>query len=61
MSIPVEILFKDMPIEFSTYMNYCRSLKFEDRPDYTFLKKLFRDLMERLGYEMDYAYDWCSL
>jgi hypothetical protein len=31
-------------------MHYCRSLKFTDRPDYTFLKKLFSDLMDKLGY-----------
>lgn len=31
-------------------MHYCRSLKFTDRPDYTFLRKLFTDLMDKLGY-----------
>jgi len=27
------------------YLNYCRSLKFEDKPDYSFLRRLFRELM----------------
>jgi hypothetical protein len=42
-------------------MHYCRSLKFADRPDYKFLKKLFTDLMDKLGYQRDYIYDWCKL
>ncbi|CAE8642533.1 unnamed protein product, partial [Polarella glacialis] len=33
MSTPVEVLCKHFPCEFATYLNYCRSLRFEDRPD----------------------------
>ena len=39
-------------------MEYVRSLKFEDRPDAQFLRKLFKDLFYRLGYEHDYIFDW---
>ena len=39
-------------------MDYCRALKFEDRPDAQFLRKLFKDLFYRLGYEHDYIFDW---
>lgn len=42
-------------------MHYCRSLKFTDRPDYTFIRKLFTDLMDKLGYTKDYIFDWCLL
>lgn len=41
-------------------MNYCRSMKFEENPDYSFLKKLFRDLFARLGFENDNIFDWCE-
>ena len=44
--------------EFATYLNFCRSLKFEDKPDYTYLKQLFRNLFHRLGYTYDYVFDW---
>ena len=44
--------------EFATYLNFCRSLKFEDRPDYTFLRQLFRNLFHKLGYAYDYVFDW---
>lgn len=39
-------------------MNYSRALRFDDKPDYAFLRKLFRDLFVREGYHYDYLYDW---
>lgn len=33
-------------------------MKFEDRPDAQFLRKLYKDLFYRLGYEHDYIFDW---
>ena len=33
-------------------------MKFEDRPDYGYLRKLFKDLFYRNGYEYDYVFDW---
>lgn len=58
MSTAVEYLCKDLPGEFSTYIHYCRSLRFEDRPDYVFLKRLFRELMARENMRYDFIYDW---
>ena len=58
MTTPVELLCKGLPIEFSTYMNYCRTLKFEVKPDYSYLRKMFRELFIREGFELDYMYDW---
>ena len=34
-------------VEFSTYLNYCRSLRFEDKPDYLYLRKMFKELFYR--------------
>jgi len=39
-------------------LNYCRNLKFEEKPDYNYLRKLFKDLMHRSSFECDYQYDW---
>lgn len=70
MSTPVEILCKGCPsmcclsslvsctAEFATFLNYSRALRFDDKPDYAFLRKLFRDLFVREGYHYDYLYDW---
>lgn len=55
---PVEYLCRGTPQQFSFYMNYCRSLRFEDRPDYLFLKKLFKELLISNSFEYDYLYDW---
>lgn len=55
---PVEDLCNGYPQEFSIYLNYCRSLKFEEKPDYKYLRKVFRDLFFRLGYKYDYQWDW---
>ena len=34
MSTPIDVLCKGAPCEFATYLNYCRSLRFEEKPDY---------------------------
>lgn len=60
-STPVEALCKNLPGEFMTYMNYCRSLRFEDRPDYAYLRGLLRDLFSNGSYQHDFAYDWTTL
>lgn len=41
-------------------MNYCSTLKFQEKPDYKYLRKLFRDLFERVGLCWDHEYDWCN-
>jgi hypothetical protein len=46
--------------EFCMYLHYVRSLKFDDKPDYDFLRKLFRDLFTRQGYRYDYMFDWAK-
>lgn len=61
MSTPVEVLCKNFPNEFVTYLNYCRSLRFEDRPDYAYLRRLLKDLFFREGYQYDFVFDWTTL
>lgn len=57
----VEALCKSYPTEFISYFHYCRSLRFDDKPDYTYLKRLFRDLFIREAYQFDYIFDWTVL
>ncbi|KAG8370441.1 hypothetical protein BUALT_Bualt14G0117300 [Buddleja alternifolia] len=61
MLTPIEVLCKSYPSEFISYFHYCRSLRFEDKPDYSYLKRLFRDLFIREGYHFDYVFDWTIL
>ena len=44
--------------EFATYLRYVRRLDFFERPDYNYLRKLFRDLFDRMGYVDDNEFDW---
>lgn len=61
LSTPIEVLCKSHPVEFASYFHYCHSLTFDQRPDYGFLKRLFRELFIREGYEFDYVFDWTIL
>lgn len=45
-------LCRGYPTEFAYYFLYCRSLGFEDKPDYSFLKSLFHDLLIREGWDL---------
>jgi hypothetical protein len=45
----VQVLCKNYPSEFASYFHYCRSLRFDDKPDYAYLKRIFRDLFIREG------------
>ena len=60
-STPIESLCKEFPDEFIDYIKYCRKLNFADVPDYTYLKKLFKDLFIKSGFELDFLYDWIIL
>ncbi|CAM8966955.1 unnamed protein product [Rhodiola kirilowii] len=57
----IEVLCESYPSEFLSYFHYCRSLRFDDKPDYKYLKRLFRDLFIREGYQFDYIFDWTIL
>lgn len=35
--------------EFVTYFQYVRSLKFDEKPGYAFLRRMFRDLFAKEG------------
>lgn len=58
MTIPNDVLTKGLPGEFLEYMNYVKNLRFDDKPDYGYLRKLFRDLFKRENYRYDYVFDW---
>lgn len=56
----VEELCHGLPFEFSTYLNYCRTLDFEEEPDYAWLKRLFFQLMSEAGFAFDFEFDWVA-
>ena len=58
MSTPIEELCRGFPAEFATYLNYCRTLRFDEKPDYSYLRQLLRNLFHRQGFTYDYVFDW---
>ncbi|KAF8595048.1 kinase-like protein [Ceratobasidium sp. AG-I] len=60
MTTPTDLLCRGFPNEFGIFLNYCRALRFDDKPDYSYLRKLFRDLFVRKGYQYDYVFDWSA-
>jgi len=61
MGTPLDVLCKGFPLEFELFLTYTRELKFEEKPDYNYLRVLLKDLFKRSGYEWDYQYDWIAL
>ena len=43
------------------YLNYCRGLRFDEAPDYMYLRQLFRILFRTLNHQYDYTFDWTLL
>lgn len=58
MATPIDLLCKGFPDEFRIYFEYCRALRFADKPDYAYLRRLFKDLALRSEIEYDGNFDW---
>jgi hypothetical protein len=58
MKLSAEQICKNYPKECALFLNYCRTLAFDHRPDYEYLRHLFRHLVYRKGEQYDYEYDW---
>ncbi|CAK0834550.1 unnamed protein product, partial [Prorocentrum cordatum] len=57
-STPIETLCDGCPAVFATYLSHCQCLWFDARPDYAFLRRLFKDLFLREGFQRDGLFDW---
>lgn len=59
--VVVVVVLQGFPAEFAMYLNYCRGLKFEEAPDYMYLRQLYRILFRTLNHQYDYTFDWTLL
>lgn len=57
-NLPEEDICDGLPSEFATFLKYARNLKFEENPDYIYIKNLFTNLMDKHNYLPDQVYDW---
>ena len=60
MTTPTDLLCRGFPNEFGIFLTYCSALRFDENPDYSYLRKLLRDLFIREGYQYDYVFDWST-
>jgi len=51
-------LCRGFPAEFKSYLAYCRALRFDEKPDYSYLRRMFRELYIREGFADDNVFDW---
>lgn len=47
-----------LPDEFAEFIEYARSLGFQKKPDYAYLRRLFRRRFRAEGFKNDKIYDW---
>jgi casein kinase I family protein HRR25 len=69
-STPIETLCKGFPgmnilllillEEISVFLHYARDLRFDDRPDYGFLKRLIKTMADKEKIEFDNQFDWIN-
>lgn len=55
---PLPELCRGCPVEFQEFIQYCRELQFDAKPNMTYVRNLFRDLYRRHGFENPKQWDW---
>jgi hypothetical protein len=58
MNITSNELFKTLPKQYLILYNYIRSLKFNEKPDYIYIRSQIRSIFLKYHYKYDYIYDW---
>lgn len=58
MNLSSRKLCENYPQEFCIFIEYSRSLHFEQKPDYDYIKGLFSRVFLRFQFEKDFIYKW---
>ena len=60
-NIAIDILLKNEPQELIDYIRYCKNLKYEEEPNYSYLIGLCKSIiMRHLEDKIDYKFDWVN-
>ena len=57
-NISIENICKGMPKEMNEYMNYINNLIYEQCPDYEYLRKLFMNVLKKIGDGNEELFSW---
>lgn len=60
-TIGIRNLYKNFPEELATYIDHIRSLNDDKTPKYAYLRKNFRKLFLREGFDHDHVFNWTIL
>lgn len=60
LNMTAAVLCKDLPAEVANFLSYTKGLRFEEQPDYFFLRRLFRDVLIREKLQTELIFDWMS-
>lgn len=58
---PTDLLTPEIPKQFAEYLSYCRSLRFDQDPDYDYLISLMTKVLQENELQEDGHYDWMDL
>lgn len=50
LSTPFHVLCRTLPSQFEIYLQYCSNVRFEDAPDYDYLRSLLKEVMHENNY-----------
>ena len=59
--ISIDKLCEGLPKEFAQYLKYCRSLTFEQAPNYFYARSIFHGLYEQTECILDFEFDWIKI
>lgn len=51
-------IYCELPVEFRTFLESCRSLSFHDKPNYDQYLNLFNNLFLKQGFDSNLVFDW---
>ena len=54
------ILENNLPTEYITYIEYCRKLTFDERPDYNYLRTLLLNLFKQKQFKVNNCFEWST-
>ncbi|CAF4340089.1 unnamed protein product, partial [Rotaria magnacalcarata] len=58
LNITSKELFRNLPKQYKTIYDYIRSLTFNEKPDYAYIRCQIRSIFLKYNYKYDYIYDW---
>ena len=55
-----DYICRGMPQEMNIYMNYINNLKYDERPDYEYLRQLFLNVLKKIGCSNEQQFSWAN-